>query len=81
MQQPTANQPGLHFAVFVPSSSRFHAARMAMDGVLPDGTNLRPQYGLTDDQIGINSAMRATHRQNYVVPPRAHRSFPLAELL
>jgi hypothetical protein len=52
-----------------------------MDGVLPDGTDLRAQYGLTDAQIGINSAMRATHRQNYVVPPRAHRSVPLAELL
>ena len=36
---------------------------------------------LTDDQIGINSAMRATHRQNFLVPPRSHRSFPLAELL
>jgi hypothetical protein len=78
---PQANQPGLHFAVFVPSSSRFHAARNAMDGVLPDGTNLRVQYGLTDDQIGINSSTRTTHRQNYLVPPRAHRSFPLAEQL
>jgi hypothetical protein len=81
VQQPAANQPGLHFAVFVPASSKFHAARLAMDGVLPDGTNLRTSYGLGDDQIGINSLMRATHRQNYVVPPRAHRSFPLAELL
>lgn len=52
-----------------------------MDGVLPDGTNLRTQYGLTDQQIGINSMMRATHRQNFMVPPRAHRSFPLVELL
>jgi hypothetical protein len=78
-QTPTANNPGLHFAVFVPASSKFHAARRAMDGVLPDDTNLRSQ--LTDEQIGINSSMRATHRQNFVVPPRAHRSFPLAELL
>jgi hypothetical protein len=76
---PVANQPGLHFAVFVPTSSRFHAARMAMDGVLPDGTNLRAQ--LTDAQIGINSFMQTTHRQNFLVPPRSHRSFPLAELL
>jgi hypothetical protein len=82
VQQPTANNPGLHFAVFVPASSKFHAARLAMDGVLPDGTNLRSgAYGLTDDKIGINGSMRATHRQNYVVPPRAHRAFPLAELL
>ena len=29
---------------------------------------------------GINSVLRTTHRQNFLVPPRAHRSFPLAEL-
>jgi hypothetical protein len=81
VQQPPANRPGLHFAVFVPTSGKFHIARNAMDGVLPDGTNLRTQYGLTDDDIGFNKEMEATHRQNYLVPSRAHRSFPLAELL
>jgi hypothetical protein len=81
VQTPTANQPGLHFAVFVPSSSRFHIARTAMDGVLPNGPNLRTEYGLTDEQIGINSSMRATHRQNFLVPPRSRRAFPLVELL
>jgi hypothetical protein len=81
VRQPPANRAGLHFAVFVPSSSRFHAARNAMDGVLPNGTNLRTEYGLTEEQIGINSFMRASHRQNYLVPPRSHRAFPLAELL
>jgi hypothetical protein len=79
---PASGQPaaaGLHFAVFVPASRLFHTARLAMDGVLPDGTNLR---GTIDDaHNGINSFMAATHRQNYLVPPRAHRSFPLAELL
>jgi hypothetical protein len=24
--------------------------------------------------------LRTTHRQNFLVPPRRHRSFPLAEL-
>jgi hypothetical protein len=81
IQQPKANKSGLHFAVFVPSSSRFHAARNAMDGILPDGTNLQTKYGLDPKQAGINSFMRASHRQNYLVPPRSHRSFPLAELL
>jgi hypothetical protein len=81
VQQPVANRPGLHFAVFVPTSGKFHIARTAMDGILPDGTNLRTQYGLTDADIGFNAEMEATHRQNYLVPPRAHRSFPLAELL
>jgi hypothetical protein len=79
---PTPNRPGLHFAVFVPASGKFHTARTAMDGVLPDGTDLRlPPYNLTQDKIGFNTLMQATHRQNYLVPPRRHRSFPLAELL
>jgi hypothetical protein len=79
---PAPKKPGLHFAVFVPASSKFHAARTAMDGVLPDGTDLRqPPYSLSQSQIGFNSQMRATHRQNFVVPPRRHRSFPLAEKL
>jgi hypothetical protein len=30
---------------------------------------------------GFNAVLRTTHRQNFLVPPRAHRSFPLAELL
>ena len=81
VQQPQPNQPGMHFAVFVPSSDRFHQARLSMDGLLPDGADLRQEYGLTDAQIGINAMMTATHRQNFLVPPRAHRSFPLAELL
>jgi hypothetical protein len=29
----------------------------------------------------MNSVLRTTHRQNFLVPPRKHRSFPLAELL
>jgi hypothetical protein len=77
----TTGAAGLHFVAFVPASSKFHAARMAMDGVLPDGTNLRTQYGLTDATIGLNGAVRTSHRQNYLIPPRAHRSFPLAEFL
>jgi hypothetical protein len=71
----------MHFVAFVPASSKFHAARKSMDGVLPDGTNLRTTYNLNDANIGINAAIRASHRQNYLIPPRAHRSFPLVELM
>ena len=31
---------GVHFVVFNPSSDDFHRNRLAMDGVLPDGTKL-----------------------------------------
>ena len=49
-----------------------------MDGVLPDGTKL-PVAPQSRAQ-GFNSVLTTTHRQNFLVPPRAHRSFPLAEL-
>jgi hypothetical protein len=69
---------GLHFVVFNPSSDDFHRNRMAMDGRLPDGTKLPLEARAR--QQGFNSILRTTHRQNFLVPPRRHRSFPLAEL-
>jgi hypothetical protein len=70
---------GVHFVVFNPSSDDFNRGRMAMDGVLPDGTRL-PFYPRDRGQ-GFNSILRTTHRQNFLVPPRRHRSLPLVELL
>lgn len=78
---PPGYAAGLHFVAFVPASSKFHAARSAMDGLLPDGTNLSTTCPVTPATCGINSVLTTTHRQNFLVPPRAHRSFPLAELL
>ena len=69
---------GLHFVVFNPSSDDFHRNRMAMDGVLPDGTKLPLEARAR--QQGFNSILRTTHRQNFLVPPRRHRAFPLAEV-
>jgi hypothetical protein len=69
---------GLHFVVFNPTSDDFHRTRLAMDGVLPDGTPI-PLEPRARGQ-GFNSILRTTHRQNFLVPPRRHRSFPLAEL-
>jgi hypothetical protein len=69
---------GLHFVVFNPTSDDFHRNRLAMDGVLPDGTRL--PLSPRERNQGFNSVLRTTHRQNFLVPPRRHRSFPLAEL-
>jgi hypothetical protein len=69
---------GVHFVVFNPSSDDFHRNRLAMDGRLPDGTRL-PLPPRARGQ-GFNSVLRTTHRQNFLVPPRRYRSFPLAEL-
>ena len=69
---------GLHFVSFTATASIFEHVRRAMDGRYPDGkhTGLAPH----DERLGFNSVLRTTHRQNFLVPPRAHRSFPLAEL-
>ena len=69
---------GVHFVVFNPSSDDFHRNRLAMDGVLPDGTKLSVPPRTRAQ--GFNSILTTTHRQNFLVPPRRHRSFPLAEL-
>jgi hypothetical protein len=70
---------GLHFAAFSPTTDTFNRIREAMDGHYRDGTvlNVPPR----DARNGLNEALRTTHRQNYLVPPRVHRSFPLSELL
>jgi hypothetical protein len=70
---------GIHFLVFNPTSDDFHRNRLAMDGVLPDGT--RFPFDPRARGQGFNSVLRTSHRQNFLVPPRRHRSFPLAELL
>jgi hypothetical protein len=70
---------GMHFIIFQPTIGNFNRTRLAMDGHYPDGTvlNLSPR----SHGAGINSVLFTTHRQNYLVPSRSHRSFPLAEFL
>jgi deferrochelatase/peroxidase EfeB len=70
---------GVHFVTFNPSSDDFNRNRLAMDGVLPGGTRLPIQPRARAQ--GLNSVLRTTHRQNFLVPPRSRRSFPLTELL
>jgi hypothetical protein len=69
---------GVHFVVFNPTGDDFERNRLAMDGQLPDGTKLdvKPRSRAQ----GFNSVLTTTHRQNFLVPPRRRRSFPLAEV-
>ncbi len=69
---------GLHFVVFNPSSDDFRRNRLAMDGKLTGAPAL--PIAPRSKNLGINSVIKATHRQNFLVPPRVHRSFPLSEL-
>jgi hypothetical protein len=50
-----------------------------MDGRYSDGVAL--PIDPSSPRMGLNGVIHATHRQNFLVPPRRHRSFPLAELL
>src|SRR5215204_1585817 len=69
---------GVRWVVFNPAGGDGRRNRLAMDGVLPDGTRLPFQRGARGQ--GLNSVLQTTHRQNFLVPPRRHRSFPLVEL-
>jgi hypothetical protein len=75
-----SNKPaaGLHFVIFQPTIGNFNRTRLAMDGHYSDKTlDIAPR----SHNAGLNSVLFTTHRQNYLVPPRRHRSFPLAEFL
>jgi hypothetical protein len=75
----TTPAAGLHFVAFAPATDLFNRARRAMDGKLGDGSSvaLDPRAPAQ----GFNSFVHATHRQNFLAPPRANRSFPLVERL
>lgn len=71
---------GLHFIAFAPTSDTLSRVRLAMDGHYPDGTTLPTWWGGPHQAgEGFNAILTPTHRQNFLVPPRRHRSFPLAE--
>ena len=69
---------GVHFVAFAPTTELFNRARRAMDGALGDGSTVALDPRAPGQ--GFNAFIEATHRQNFLVPPRARRSFPLAEL-
>jgi hypothetical protein len=68
---------GVHFVVFNPTGDDFRRNRLAMDGHLPGGKIAFEPRGRNQ---GFNAVLSTTHRQNFIVPPRRHRSFPLAGL-
>ena len=38
------------------------------------------KYGVDDENNGLERFITATRRQNFLVPPRRHRAFPLLEM-
>lgn len=70
-----SEQPKLHFSIFVPTADFFRTMRRSQAS-----TDLAQKYGVPARNQGLERFMTATRRQNFLVPPRRHRSFPLVEL-
>jgi hypothetical protein len=68
-------QPKLQFTVFVPTSDFF--ATMRANQAAAD---LVHKYNMSQEDNGLERFITATRRQNYLVPPRRHRAFPLVEI-
>ncbi len=66
----------LQFLVFVPTADFFARMRTAQASQDLQAQSLS---GSTDDN-GLERFITATRRQNFLVPPRRHRAFPLLEL-
>ena len=66
----------LQFLMFVPTADLFAQMRTATAA-----QDLQHQFlGNADDDNGLERFITATRRQNFLVPPRRHRAFPLLEL-
>ncbi len=71
-----SNQFKLQFAMFVPTADFFAQMRIAAAA-----QDLQHQFlNDEDDDNGLERFITATRRQNFLVPPRRHRAFPLLEL-
>lgn len=66
----------VHFVGMGPSAQHYEKMRLEMDS-----QDLSRRHGLAEDAVGFTKILHTTHRQNFLLPPRAHRSCPLAELL
>ena len=68
-------QPKLQFTIFVPSAEFFRTLRTSQASL-----DLQRKYGVRPEDNGLERFITATRRQNFLIPPRRHRAFPLTEL-
>ena len=61
--------------MFVPTADFFANMRRNQASL-----DLAQQYGVPSQNLGLERFITATRRQNFLVPPRRHRAFPLLEL-
>ena len=69
------SEPKLQFTIFVPSAEFFKRLRTNQASL-----DLQNNFGVSPTANGLERFLTATRRQNFLCPPRRHRSFPLVEL-
>jgi hypothetical protein len=69
------NTAKLQFSAFFPSADFFATLRRNQASVV-----LLDQFNLEEEDHGLERFTTATRRQNFLIPPRRHRAFPLIEL-
>jgi hypothetical protein len=76
--EPIAATPraGVHFIGLGPSAQHYQKVREEMDGI-----EHQQKFDLPDENTGVTTFLETTHRQNFLLPPRAHRCLPLVEML
>ncbi|MBV9162413.1 MAG: hypothetical protein JO281_12860 [Pseudonocardiales bacterium] len=70
-----SSQPKLHFCIFVPTADFFATLRRNQASL-----DLQQAHNVDPSDNGLERFITATRRQNFLIPPRRHRSFPLLEL-
>jgi hypothetical protein len=67
-------QPKLHFCIFVPTADSFRIMRLHQAF-----RDLAETYNVDPNHTGLERFITTTRRQNFLIPPRRHRAFPLVE--
>lgn len=79
-----SNQPKLQFTIFVPTADFFTTMRANQAALkfqaFEQGRGGSTTGTVDSDDNGLERFLTATRRQNFLCPPRRHRSFPLVEL-
>lgn len=66
--------PKLQFCIFVPTADFFRVMRLHQAS-----RDLETTYNVDPNHSGLERFITTTRRQNFLVPPRRHRAFPLVE--
>ncbi|HEY1348298.1 MAG TPA: hypothetical protein VGF67_01575, partial [Ktedonobacteraceae bacterium] len=77
-------QPKLQFSVFVPTADFFKTMRSNQAALnfqtFEQGFGGSTSGTVDSEDNGLERFLTATRRQNFLIPPRRHRAFPLIEL-